>query len=178
MKLVSTMRWERLDVPGIDECRLLQADIGWRLEGHAEFTEGGQDHKIDYAVDCTANWNTWRATIEGTANHVIERKSGHWFLNGVEQEIGAGIGQVDFGFTPATNYLQLKQMNLAVGQSDDCVVAWFDLNEPELVYLHQLYNRTGEHAYEYDSPSYGYSETLIIGENGFVADYPGLWKSE
>lgn len=171
------MRWERLDVPGTDEARIFQTDTGWRLEGHAEFLEAGQDHKIDYSVDCAVNWNTWRAEVKGTANHIIQRKSGEWFLDGVYQEVAHGITQVDFGFTPATNYLQLKQMNLAAGQGDDCVVAWFDLGEEELVYLHQIYKRTGEQTYDYDSPSYGYSETLTIAENGFVADYPGLWRA-
>ena len=170
------MRWERLDVPGFDSCALIQTDSGWRLEGHAEFNEAGRAHKIDYSVDCAANWNTWRAEIKGTSNHLIERKSGRWFLDGRPQDdIAAGVTQIDFGFTPATNYIQLKQMALAIGQGDDCVVAWFDLGEGELAYLHQMYNRTGQLTYDYDSPSYGYHETLTLAENGFVADYPHLW---
>ena len=173
------MRWERLDVPGFDSCSLIQTDSGWRLEGCAEFTEGGQEHKIDYSVDCAENWNTWRAEIKGTSNHVITRKSGQWFLDGkLQEDMAGGVTQIDFGFTPATNFIQLKQMDLKIGQSDDCVVAWFDLGEPELSYLHQMYKRTGEAIYEYDSPSYGYHETLTIAENGFVADYPHLWTSK
>ena len=178
MDLISTMRWERLDVSGIDECSLFQTESGWRLEGHAEFSDGGDKHNIDYNVDCAANWNTWRAEIKGTSNHVITRKSGEWFLDGVSQEdIAASVTQIDFGFTPATNFIQLKQMDLKIGQSETSVVAWLDIGEGELSYLHQLYERTGERSYAYDSPSYGYHETLTIAENDFVADYPHLWRA-
>lgn len=177
VNIIATIYWERLDVPGNDECRVLQTENGWRLEGYAEFSEGGQDHKIDYSVDCAANWNTWRAEIKGTSNLVISRRSGEWFLDGqLQEDIASSVTQIDFGFTPATNFIQLKQMDLKIGQSDDCVVAWFDLGEGELSYLHQHYERTGERTYAYDSPSYGYHETLTIAESGFVGDYPHLWR--
>ena len=178
MKEIANMRWERLDVPGIDECRLYQTDSGWHLAGRAQFVDQGQKHDIEYTVDSAENWNTWRAEIKGTANHLIQRKSGKWFLDGKPQEdIAAGITQIDFGFTPATNYTQLKQMGLDVGEEADCIVAWFDLGEPELVYLHQVYGRIAENKYDYDSPSYRYHEVLTIAKNGFVTDYPYLWKS-
>lgn len=178
MTAITSMRWERLDVPGTDECRLFQTDSGWHLAGRAQFTDQGQRHDIEYTVDSAENWNTWRAEIKGTANHLIQRKSGQWFLDGVLQEdIAKDITQIDFGFTPATNYMQLKQMGLEIGEEVDCVVAWFDLGEPELVYLHQVYGRIDDNSYEYNSPSYRYHETLVIAENGFVLVYPHLWKA-
>jgi hypothetical protein len=177
MSVIATMRWERLDVPGTDECRVLETDSGYRLEGLAEYSEQGEAHKISYAIDCAKNWDTWRATIEGTANHVIERKSRLWTLNGVAQEMAGNVTQIDFGFSAATKFLQLKQMNLAVGQDEHCVVAWFDLFEEELVYLHQIYERKSDSQYGYECPSYKYDETLDVNDQQFVTTFPRLWRS-
>lgn len=177
MTVVSNFSWERLDVPGFDSSSLIQTESGWRIEGHAEFSDDTDAQKITYTIDCAANGNMWRATIEGTQNHVIERKSKQWFLDGVLQEdIAESVGLIDFAFTPSAKYFQLKQLNLEIGQSESCVVAWFDLGEEEIGYLHQIYTRTGEREYEYSLPSYGYHETLSVDENGFVAECPHLWR--
>jgi hypothetical protein len=178
MTVVFNSNWERLDVPGFDSSSLLQTESGWRIEGRSEFTEGDQATNITYEIDFAANGNMWRAVIEGDAHHVVERKSKQWFLDGVLQEdITEGIGMVDFAFTPSAKYFQIKHMGLQIGESEECVVAWFDIGEREISYLHQIYTRLSTNEYEYCLPSYGYHELLTTDENGAVRDCTLLWNA-
>jgi len=103
---------------------------------------------------------------------------GMWALNGaVVPEVGNCI-DVDFGFTPATNLIQLRRLALEVGKAADAPAAWFDVSERTLVFLPQRYERRSESTYWYESPNAGYEALLEAAPNGFVRRYPGLWEME
>jgi hypothetical protein len=57
-------------------------------------------------------------------------------------------------------------------------VAWFDLNEDNLIPLLQRYRRVDSRHYAYESPQGPYSATLKMSRSGFVAVYPDLWELE
>jgi len=97
-------------------------------------------------------------------------------LNGVAQEAVAGLVDLDFGFTPATNHPQLRRMGLDVGQTAEIAVAWMDLESAALAPLPQIYRRIGDKAYDYESPQGPYRAVLDIASNGFVRLYPDLWE--
>jgi hypothetical protein len=45
------------------------------------------------------------------------------------------------------------------------------------VRLEQTYRRLDEARYAYAAPMFGYDEVLEVSPDGFVIDYPGLWRS-
>ena len=87
---------------------------------------------------------------------------------------------LDFGFTPATNVLQLSRVALKLGQSAEVPVVWFDLDSASLTALPQRYERRRETSYWYEAPSVPYQAVLEIAPNGFVRILPrisgGLWR--
>jgi hypothetical protein len=105
--------WRRLDGPGHDACRLVAAQRGWRLEGTAVFRDAGDVACLNYWVSCDSSWRTEEAEVIGwlgsTRLHlrVNARGLGDWTLNGRTVAEPAGCVDLDLGFTPATNPLQL-----------------------------------------------------------------------
>lgn len=176
--------FRRLDAPGHDACRLEPHDGGWLLAGTAVFLEEGQAARLDYRVIADSTWRTRSGKVQGFVGSRdlvwdIERSAdGVWTLNGsVVQGLGDCL-DLDLGFTPATNLLQLRRVDLAVGDAADVPVAWIDVASPALERMEQRYTRRGDALYFYESPRFGYRELLEILPSGFVRTYPGLWVAE
>jgi hypothetical protein len=85
---------------------------------------------------------------------------------------------LDYGFTPATNLIQLRRSSLAVGAAADLPAAWLDVAAGTLQVLPQRYERRGEASYWYESPTFSYAALLEVTNDGFVRRYPGLWELE
>lgn len=85
---------------------------------------------------------------------------------------------LDFGFTPATNLLQLRRLALQPGQAADAPAAWLDVATGTLRRLPQRYERRTEYSYWYEAPSVGYAGLLEILPSSFIRRYPGLWEAE
>jgi hypothetical protein len=86
---------------------------------------------------------------------------------------------IDLGFTPATNLLQLRRLNLAKSEGADAPAAWVDLDGGGVLSeLAQRYERRSESEYAYEAKRFDYAATLSVTEDGFVRDYPRLWVAE
>jgi uncharacterized protein len=184
MTQVVTMLWRRLDVPGHDACRLDLHGHGWSLAGTAVFRDAAGIARLDYEVATDAAWVTQRARVRGwigvrRIDTPIERsRAGVWTCAGAVMPAVAGLHDVDFGFTPATNLLHLRRTALAVGAAADVPVAWLDAGDAELCPLPQRYERRSASTFWYESPTTSYAALLELAPNGFVAEYPGLWRAE
>jgi uncharacterized damage-inducible protein DinB len=85
---------------------------------------------------------------------------------------------LDFGFTPSTNLLQLRRLALECGQAADAPAAWVDVETGTLDILVQRYERRSETTYWYQAPRFNYADILEVDHIGFVRRYPGLWEVE
>ena len=174
--------WRRLDTAGHDACRILPHKDGLRLSGHAVFRhEDGRPASLAYSVDCDGDWVSLAGRVQGFIDRTpvdvtITRRDGQW-IQGEKVWGLADCQDLDFGFTPATNILQLKRENMPVGEHRLVPAAWFDLDCP-MIRLPQTYERLSETRYHYTSPQGGYDEVLEIREDGWVIHYPRLWRAE
>jgi len=180
---IAAVLWRRLDVPGHDACRLEQCAGGWRIEGTAVFAENGRPTQLAYQVTCDDGWRTLHGEVHGWAGServsfsVARAPDGVWRLNGAPVSGLEGCLDLDYGFTPATNLLQLRRAALAVGQAADVPVAWLDVSAATLDRLEQRYERRREATYWYEAPRFDYAALLELDPAGFVERYPGLWES-
>jgi uncharacterized protein len=173
--------WMRLDRPGRDAALLRPVDGGWLLQGAAAFDHGAGSAAVAYQVEADARWETKRGIVSGflgekTVQQEIERDNSGWRVNGVRIEGLEPLVDLDYGFTPATNVLQLSRIALKVGERAEVPVAWFDLDSASLIELPQIYERRSESTYWYEAPTVPYQGLLEIARNGFVQSYPGLWR--
>jgi hypothetical protein len=147
--------WRRLDTPGHDACLLEPAEGGWRLAGTAVYRHGDAPARLDYHVACDHAWRTVEGAVRGWVGEqaveltVAHSTEGDWLLNGAPASGLDGCLDLDFGFTPATNALQLRRLALRLGE-----------------------------AYAYDAPRFDYRAVLDIAPCGFARRYPKLWEAE
>ena len=180
---VASILWNRLDTPGHDACRLIEKHGGWELEGTAVFVKGGAPARLDYNVACDASWRTRWGRVRGWIGaraldlYIARTAPGTWTLNGDEALTSMDCVDLDLGFTPATNLISLRRLNLPVGQRTTIFTAWLDEGAARLEVVEQAYRRQAGGAYAYEAPRFQYQAVLDVDSTGFVRRYPTLWEA-
>ncbi|HEX3695697.1 MAG TPA: putative glycolipid-binding domain-containing protein [Polyangia bacterium] len=179
---VGSILWRRLDSPGHDACRIEQHGSGWQIDGAAVFGLGGRPARLTYAATCDVSWRAQSGHVRGwigerSVAFSIERTAaGGWTLNDEDVPGVRDCMDLDFGFTPSTNLLQLRRLALDCGQAADAPAAWLDVSTGTLDILVQRYERRSETTYWYQAPRFTYAALLEVDQSGFVRRYPGLWE--
>ena len=181
---IAAIMWRRLDVPGHESARLSSADGQWMLAGTAVFLYLGSPCRLDYSLECSPNWETVSASVRGWIGQdaidvaIGVDSSQRWQLNGSEVFGVAGCVDLDLNFSPSTNLLPIRRLNLQVGQSAQVIAAWLRFPSFRLEPLSQSYHRTGERTYRYESAGGSFVRDLTVNETGFVIQYPDFWTLE
>lgn len=176
--------WRGIDMPGHDACRLFSADSRWHLSGAAVFLHEQQPCCLNYDVVSDANWRTTGAKVSGWLGQdaiELEITVGpdlRWRINGVEKPAVGGCIDVDLNFTPATNLLPIRRLDLSINEAAEVNAAWLRFPEFELEPLPQVYKRLDEFTYHYESGGGSFVSELKVNAVGFVTDYGGLWQAE
>lgn len=177
-----TVLWASLDWPGHESARLVRDGSLWRLAGTAVLADEGRPCRLDYQVVCDADWRTVSGRVEGwvgdrTVEVEVAAVSGRWRLGGEEQPQVEGCVDVDLNFSPSTNLLPIRRLNLEVGQEAEVKAAWVRFPDFRLERLEQVYRRTAPTVYRYESAGGKFVRDLQVNEAGFVTLYPGLWRA-
>lgn len=176
--------WRGIDMPGHDACRLFSLNGRWHLSGAAVFSHKQQPCCLNYEVISDQHWKTVSARISGWLGQdpvKFEITAGpdlKWRINGVEKPAVDGCTDVDLNFTPATNLLPIRRLNLAVNEVAEVKAAWLRFPDFELEPLPQVYKRLDEFNYHYESGGGSFVSQLKVNAVGFVTDYAGLFKAE
>jgi len=176
--------WRSLHLPGHEACRLDSVNAGWVLAGTAVFSYEQQPCRLDYEIDCDSGWNTRSAKVNGwladrlVAIDIIVSPERQWRLNGIERPEVAGCIDLDLNFSPVTNMLPIRRLDLAIGQAAQVKAAWLRFPSFELEALPQEYRRLDESTYRYASAEGQFVADLQASPAGFVTNYPGFWLAE
>jgi uncharacterized protein len=172
--------WRRLDVPGSESATLFSRGGDWLLTGTAAFEHEGEPCRLAYQVACDGAWRTRSAVVEGwlgeaPVNVRIDAEAGRWRLNGEVSPAVAGCIDVDLEFSPSTNLLPIRRLDLAVGARGEVRAAWLRFPAFTLEPLEQIYTRIASHRYRYESGDF--RRELTVDDAGLVTDYPDLWTA-
>lgn len=176
--------WRRLDLPGHEAAFVFFLDDLWHLSGSAVFAYDGRPCRLDYLVLCDPKWRTLSAKVAGwigcePVDIEISTDSNHrWRLNHQECPEAAGCIDVDLNFSPATNLLPIRRLDLFEGQESQVRAAWLHFPSLQLEPLEQVYRRIGERTYSYQNTGRGFVAEIEVDEFGLVTCYPGLWQVE
>lgn len=157
----------------------------WFLDGAANFSHDQQPCRLDYLVACEADWTTRYARVAGRVGDKaikidlsVDPVRGRWALNGVEEPGVNGCIDVDLNFSPSTNLLPIRRLNLAIGDAAEVKAAWLRFPNFELEPLRQVYRRLDENTYRYESNDGKFTAELKVNSIGLVTSYPGIWEEE
>lgn len=101
-----------------------------------------------------------------------------WRLNGRECPVVAGCIDIDLAFSPSTNMLPIRRLDLAIGLEAKVRAAWLRFPSFTLEPLEQLYRRIDTIAYHYESAGGTFATELQVSEAGFITLYPDIWQVE
>lgn len=176
--------WRRCDVPGYESCRIFAGDSGWQLDGTAVLAHEGSACRLNYVIACDHEWITQSAVVSGWVGTrliditVTRDASGRWRVNGTACAAIEGCVDVDLNFSPSTNLLPIRRLQLAIGQTAAVRAAWLRFPSFELEPLEQTYARTGERIYRYESNGGRFVADVTVDERGLVLDYGEIWSRE
>ena len=176
----ASILWRRLDRPGHEFARVAPAGAGWSLSGTAAFLHDGAPCRLDYDVRCNERWETVSGKVTGWVGEdevridVVVEADGSWRSNGADVPAVRGAVDIDLNFSPSTNLLPIRRLNLEVGQEAAVRAAW--LRFPSFVFepLEQTYRRIDDSTYRYESAGGRFTADLAVNDVGLATFYPGL----
>ena len=172
----SPILWKRLDIPGHESARL----TGPTLHGSAVMLHDAKACRLDYEIVCDDAWRTRSARVSGWIGdgivHVrITHENGVWTMNGDPVPAVAGCIDIDLNFSPSTNLLPIRRLNLAIGEAAEVRAAWLRFPSLALEPLVQSYTRLAENRYRYSSGTF--VAELEVNSEGFPTEYAGVWRA-
>ncbi len=176
--------WRRLDKPGHEFAWLDSNESRLQLSGTAVFTHEQAPCCLNYVIELDALWRTVSAKVNGFVGHdnvaveISVDRDRFWRLNHKEVAETSGCTDVDLNFSPSTNLLPIRRLNLGIGESGAVRAAWLRFPSFELEPLDQTYNRTGESTYRYESGGGSFVSDLEVDRVGFVTRYPSFFEAE
>jgi hypothetical protein len=181
---IESILWRAVYWPGHEACSLYRLNAEWHLEGTAVFLYEGRICRLSYFIVCDAIWHTRRAEVTGSVgdediNFDLSVDAHHrWQVNGVAKPAVDGCIDLDLNFSPATNLIPIRRLNLEDGARREVKAAWLRFPSFELEPLSQVYERLSEFKYHYSSRGGDFVTELTVNKVGFVTVYPQLWEAE
>lgn len=175
--------WQRLDLPGHEFAELAVHDTGSELTGTALVVHEGRPCQLDYRIECDAAWRTRAVRIRGHVGidvislDLVRSAEGDWRANGAPVPGVAGCIDVDLGFSPSTNLLPIRRLNLSLGERAEVRAAWVRFPQLTLEVLEQAYTRVDATHYSYESAGGAFRRELEVNDDGLVLEYPGLFHA-
>jgi hypothetical protein len=102
---------------------------------------------------------------------------GHWEVNGSAAPHLDGCGDVDLGWTPATNTVPIRRLDLEIGDTATIVASWVRFPELDVIANEQQYTRLAPDRWRYRSGDYDF-ELVTDAASGMVLAYgQDLWRA-
>jgi uncharacterized protein len=173
--------WHFDALPSTERCVFTLRDASLAIAGTVLTRIGTDVLEIRYRVTSGDDGRTrsCRVDVEGIATRrsfEIASSPAGWMLNGGHVPALEGAIDVDLGFSPSTNTLPIRRLGLRIGESARITAAWLRFPQLELVPSEQVYTRTGEHAYRYESGDGTFCADLDVDAFGIVTRFGSFWR--
>ena len=191
---VRTVLWQRIVSPGSEWCALQRAPDGWRLHGIVLAEAASAPVVVHYGVALAADWSTRTVEIAMRSGAVAEPRKlrlsvapeQRWQIEreptpdpatpSDDVEALHGLIDVDLGFSPVTNTLPIRRLDLAIGEEVAVTAAWVRFPELTIEPLPQRYMRLAERRYRYESAGGAFVAEIEVDDLGLVTMYEGGWQ--
>ncbi|MFF2452146.1 putative glycolipid-binding domain-containing protein [Isoptericola sp. NPDC058082] len=171
---MATYRWRRLGSGGVEHLDLLPRDD--RLRARSVVDLGPV--RLEYAMELDAAWTFRGLRLRSSDRRQLDLSrddDGSWWVDGAARTDLADAVDVDLSFSPFTNTLPIRRLDLAVGTAADIVTAYVDGDTFEVSPDPQRYTRLDTDRYVYESRDGDFHREISVDADGLVVDYPGLF---
>lgn len=182
--LIRAGLWKWVKSPGLERFELLRLQQGWIIRGTVVRLAESGPAEASYTVSCDDSWRTRAASIScrdaaGERTLKVNVQSGVWYANGTAADAVASCVDIDLEWSPSTNTIPIRRLNLGVGESSGpLTAAWVRFPALTIQPLLQEYERTSARTYRYTSGGGKFLADLAVDEEGLVLSYEGIWQRE
>ena len=177
-----SMMWRRvLDDGSFELATFARSGGSYHIAGTALIAEADIPSRVDYAIECGADWQTRRVQIrqvlgEKVTALTLMAAGGEWLRNGMPAPELDGCTDIDLGISPSTNALPINRLSIPVGQSRQIRAAWVQFPQCSIEPAQQSYERLVATQYRYCNVSSGFTALVEVDDQGLPIDYSGVWK--
>lgn len=165
---------------GAEEFSFRTTDRGREARGEVAATLEGKPLKASYLVEADASWRTRRVRIEvrgGSTLEILSDGAGHWRrIDGTALPELDGCLDPDISMTPFTNTVAIRRLGAKVGEAVEIKVAYILVPELSLRAAPQRYTHLSPELWRFDGLDIDFTANITVDEDGFVVDYPGLFR--
>lgn len=181
--LTHSIVWHCPPLASSEHASLVEGEPERRLHGLAVLPLEGEPCHIDYEVTCDAEWTPRSCSVDVTLStqvrtiELLSHQVGHWEVNGEAAPHLQGCTDIDLGWTPATNTVPIRRLDLAVGATATIVAAWVRFPELDLLVNRQHYTRLASDRWRYQSGDYDFVLTTDPTSGLVLAYGDDLWTA-
>lgn len=145
-----------------EQASLIEMEEGCRLRELAALPLRGEPCHIDYDVLCDPDWipKSCRVNVVFSARvrtRELRRDGiGRWEHNGTPAPDLESCSDIDLGWTPATNTIPIRRLELEVGDTASIRAAWVRCPVLDVVANQQHYTRMSRDRWRYRSDDYDF----------------------
>ncbi len=180
LKHMRSLLWESQLSRGQEYFSLFSTDYGYLLRGSVIALEASPT-LTSYQIECDKSWVTKHVNVQkesdGKTNRLtltVDDKQ-TWFNGESIVPFARGLFDVDLEFSPSTNTLHIRRMNLKTGESREVNAVWIRTQDLKLEPIMQTYTKINDRHYGYIHPASGLKTILEVDELGLVVRYGDLW---
>ncbi len=176
-----TVLWRAADATSFERAVLAADPAGFHLAGTTLAAVAGDPVEIRYSILTDPAWRTRVVGVHFQAASGNRRLAlrgdgeGNWTSGDEARPEFAGAVDVDLAFTPATNTLPIRRLDLDVGETAQITVLRVDAVAREMALVGQRYTRLDADHYRYEAGEF--AADLTVDQEGMVVDYPGHFSA-
>ncbi|MFI2104117.1 putative glycolipid-binding domain-containing protein [Isoptericola sp. NPDC019693] len=176
---MTTYRWRGTGSGGTEHLDLLPRDDRLRARSVVDLGPVRLEYAMELGTGPGTAW-TFRAlrlrSSDGRQLDLSRDDDAGWRVDGSARPDLADAVDVDLSFSPFTNTLPIRRLDLAVGAAADIVTAYVDGETFEVSADPQRYTRVDADRYVYESRDGDFHREITVDADGVVVDYPGLFS--
>ena len=172
--------WQGLIAPSLERCILTPTSEGFEFNGLILQAHEGVPYVVRYRVRVDDAWATREVELElengGRRTVSLSRNAGgQWMRDGRRMDQFDDCVDADLEWSPSTNTLPIRRLDLAVGRTGAMTATWIRFPSLEIERLEQSYERQAEDRYRYRSGRF--MADLVVDPDGVVLEYGVNWKA-
>ena len=178
--------WSNQADTGLEHFYLRRGNEEITADGIVIGVEENVAFRIRYQIHCDLGWQVRKVIVESLEENdqalsFVSDGLGNW-TNESGNPISEleGCFDVDITATPFTNTLPIRRLSLTSGESAEIKVVYFRIPEMQVNVESQRYTcleTSGAGGkYKFESLNDGFTAVITVDTDGFVEDYPELFK--